>query len=66
MSNMARRLVALEKKAPQGALPHEERLVRLRRKGRASPQNAGHTLSARDLEQLVAKVNALRERPASA
>jgi hypothetical protein len=66
MSNMARRLVALEKKAPQGALPHEGRLARLRSKGRGGLQNTGHTLSARDIEQLVAKVNALRERPASA
>jgi hypothetical protein len=66
MSSMARRLVALEKRAPQSALPHEERLARLRSSGFGSPLNAGHTLSARDRERLLAKVNVLRERLASA
>lgn len=62
MTRMAGRIVALEKKAPDRALTHEERLARLRRLGRVYLSKSGPALSAEDRERIVAKANAIRGR----
>ena len=62
MSNISRRISALETKAPQVAITHEERLARLRSRGQWRLPRSAPALSAKDCERLIAKVEALRGR----
>jgi len=60
MSNIARRLVALEKQAPQAGLAHEVRLARLLSKGGGSLLTADAPLSSGERQRIAEKVQALR------
>jgi hypothetical protein len=62
MSNIARRLVALEKQAPQAAVPLEDRLARLRLKGGGRLPIASAPQSPGERERVGAKVRVMRER----
>ncbi len=61
MSIIARRISALENKAPPGPLTHEERLARLRSRGQGGLPRSAPALSAEDRERLRAKVKAIRD-----
>ena len=61
MSNIARRISALETKAPPRSITHEERLARLRSRGQWRIPRSAQALSAEDRERLRAKVKAIRD-----
>ncbi len=60
MSNIARRLVALEQRTPEGGLAHEERLARLLRKGGGCLPEADAPLSPDEIQRIVQKMRVLR------
>jgi len=60
MSNIERRLVALEKRAPLDGLAHEERLARLLSKGGGSLPAADAPLEPGERQRIAEKVQALR------
>jgi len=62
MSNIARRLVALEIQMPKAALPLEDRLARLRIKGGGRLPTAGAPLSPGERKRVVEMVSLMRER----
>jgi hypothetical protein len=60
MSNIARRLFALEKQATQAAQAHEERLARLLGKARGPLPPPNSPLEPGERQRIVEKAQALR------
>jgi hypothetical protein len=60
MSNIARRILALEKQAAQAAQTHEERLSRLLGKGRGRLPPTNSPVEPGERQRIAEKVQALR------